>query len=191
MIDNDNDGLVDCADPGCSSFPGCEDVCNSDAPDLNATSRTSTQCDFVTGPVSITSTGGNNSAGYTTQYAMTGADGLIFLIQSNPVFNVLQEGFYSVYAVNYRNDYSISGLEINENIDNVTADCISISSPSTFIVCTELDPCNYCLGERIVLVPEINILPNYTNQYLLTNKQGDILDILDEPILDSIDAGLY
>ncbi len=61
-IDNDNDGLIDCADPGCSSFPECEDVCNAEAPVLSATGNTSTQCDFVTGPVAITSTGGNNSA---------------------------------------------------------------------------------------------------------------------------------
>jgi len=191
-MDNDNDGLIDCADPGCSTFPACIDACNAIAPVLSATASTATQCDFVTGPVTITSTGGNNNAGYATQYALTDAHGDIILVQSTPAFEVSQEGLYSVYAINYKEDSGLSGLEADANIRDVTAGCFATSAAYTFTACKELDPCNYCLGETIEVEPvDINNSPGFTTQYVLTNKQGVILDIFDEPVVDSLDAGLY
>ncbi|MFT4565175.1 MAG: hypothetical protein ACI9FN_000123 [Saprospiraceae bacterium] len=190
-IDNDNDGLIDCADPGCSTFPACEDDCLADAPVLTANGNTSTQCDFVTGPVSIISTGGNNTAGYNTQYVLTNADGMIQQVQNTPNFEVGREGFYSVYAINYKSNTEIIGLEVGGAIATVTSLCFEISSAYTFTACQELDPCNYCLGERIEFDPQENDSPDFTYQYLLTNKQGDIIEILDDPVLDSLDAGLY
>lgn len=150
------------------------------------------ECDYTTGLVEIVSTGGNNNPGYTTIYVLTDVQGTIISIADNPRFEISEEGFFVAYAINSQNESTQEGIEIGENINNVTSDCLDISDPYSFTVCAELFPCTHCLGERIELESMGgNLNEGFTTQYILTNRQGEILDILDEPTIDNLEIGFY
>ncbi len=150
------------------------------------------QCDYVTGPISIITMGGNNTAGYTTNYVLTDVEGKILAINDTPDFNVSVEGFYVVYAINNKNESVLSGLELGGNVNNVTSGCMDISEPYSFTVCRDLEQCNRCLGETIILqVQGDNNLPDFTTKYVLTNTSGVIISIVDEPVFEGLEVGVY
>ena len=151
-------------------------------------------CDFTTGPVSLVVTGGNQTDQYSTIYVLTNIDGIITDMNIDaPEFEVLDQGFYLAYAINFKDGTTMSGISIGEDIGLVTGDdCFDVGVPFGFSVCEEISPCNYCLGETITLTTSGgNTDPGFVTRYVLITQNGEIVLIQDTPVFENIDAGIY
>ena len=149
-------------------------------------------CDYLTGTVTLSTSGGNMTDTYTTSYVLTSLNGSILAIGDSPSFDILQEGLYTAYAVNFRDDLAPTGLAVGDNINNVTSDCTDVGSPHTFTVCENIDNCNHCLGQSVVLESSGgNTSSDFTTVYAVTNSSGEILAITVEPVFDGLGQGLY
>ncbi len=149
-------------------------------------------CDYSTGTISFSATGGNNTENYTTRYVLTNQQGTIVSIFSETEIDILTEGFYSIYPVNYKNSDLPDNLVVDENILNVTGGCLNIGAPYSFTVCEEIDNCNYCFGEDVTLnATGGNTEPGFVTQYFLTNNAGEILVIQDNPDFEDLEVGSY
>ncbi len=192
-IDNDNDGLIDCLDPSCGPFADCATTCNSVVPDLTA--EDSALCDYTVGTVTLTATGGNQTDNYTTTYVLTAADGTIIdVTNGTPTFDILNEGFFNVYAINFRSTtVTLTGATVDSNIADITGDddCFVIGSPVGFTVCNDLAKCNFCLGETVTTDLTLSDDPQRTNNIVLTDENGIILIIGTETTFADIGEGVY
>ena len=151
-------------------------------------------CNFTTGPVSFTAIGGNQNSDYQTIYVVTDLAGIILHINVvAPEFEILNSGFYVARAINFRDGTSISGLMEGLNIALISGDdCYDVGVARGFTVCEEVSPCNHCLGETVTLTPNGgNNSPGFTTKYVLTDNGGIILSILDEPVFEDLNAGVY
>ncbi len=151
-------------------------------------------CDFTTGPVILAANGGNQTGQYSTIYVLTNIDGIITDMNLNaPEFEVLDQGFYLAYAINFRDGTSMSGISIGEDIGLVTGDdCFDVGLPFGFSVCEEISPCNYCLGEIVSLTFNGGSTnPDFVTKYVLIARDGAIVLIRDTPVFENLDAGIY
>ena len=151
-------------------------------------------CDFTTGPVTLNVTGGNQTDSYNSTFILTDLSGQILLVnEDEATFEIGEQGFYTAYAVNYKDDTNVTGLVAGANIVDVSSDnCFDIGLPYGFTVCTEITTCNYCLGETVSLTADGgNTDPAFTTQYVLTNIRGEILLISDTPVFEELEAGVY
>ena len=158
------------------------------------TSNHAQSCDFTTGPVSLNINGGNQTQEYNTIYVVSLLDGTIMSINDlEPEFEILFPGFFMAQAINFREGTTISGLEVGRNIGAVTGDdCYDVGFPFGFTVCEELNVCNHCLGETIMLdVQGGNNNIGFTTKYVLTDRHGEILEVLDDPIFEDLSSGLF
>ena len=161
---------------------------------LSTSELTSQSCDFTTGPVSIDVSGGNQTDQYSTIYVLTDIQGFILAMNENAAsFEVLEQGFYVAYAINFRNGTTVSGLNIGDHIDFISADdCFDVGSPYGFTVCSQISNCNYCLGETVELTSTGgNTSAGFTTRYVLTDNRGIILQIEDEPTFIDVEDGLF
>lgn len=157
-------------------------------------SGVSQSCDFTTGTVNLSVTGGNQTDAYNTIFVLTSADGTILAVNENVAsFEILNQGFYAAYSVNSRDGSTVTGLTVGENISDIgVSDCFDLSAPYGFTVCVELSVCNYCLGESVNLDPfGESTDPLFTNRYLLTDNNGIILSIQESPVWPDLDPGIY
>ncbi len=194
-MDNDDDGLVDCFDADCAEFSDCSTTCFALAPVLTISGDAATgiECDFVTGQIDISATGENTTPDYSTTYILTTADGVINAISNSPSFDLFTEGFYGVYAINFRSATTmISGLSVGGSIADVTGDdCFDIGDPIFFNVCIDATRCNFCLGEPVEITPTNAPDPARTTQFVLTDRDGVILDISDNNVFTDLDEGIH
>ena len=74
---------------------------------------------------------------------------------TSPNFDIFTEGFYSVFAINFRSTTTmISGLSVGGSIADVTGDdCFDLGGPINFNVCQDATRCNFCLGEPVEINP--------------------------------------
>ena len=193
--DNDEDGLIDCLDPDCEPFSNCSTVCNALAPILTGDSGEAGSCDYIIGRVTLDIDGGNQTSLYTTTYVLTAADGVIMGINNTaPSFELFEEGYYRVYAINFRPTTStLSGLAVGENLGNLTGDddCFDQSDPFDFSVCSELAKCNFCLGEDVAISVTETPGAGRTSSVVLTDNNGVIISIGDETNFGNLDAAIY
>lgn len=192
-MDNDDDGLIDCLDPNCVTTNICIDGCDALAPDLGGGSNANTSCDFTTGTVVLSSSGGNTTDLYTTSYVLTSSDGDIISINTDEAsFNVLAQGFYVAYSVNFKVGSTINGLAVDGNISNLVGDCFDVGQAQGLTVCEELSLCDYCLGEAVTLTPGTgNTEAGFTNKYVLVDDQGIIVSVVDNPEWMNLEEGIY
>lgn len=150
------------------------------------------ECDYVTGPVRLNVSGGNNTADYTTKFILTDVKGVISDVQDSSKFDILQEGFYIAYAVNYKNNSTVTGLSKGEFIQNLIGDCLDLSPPFGFTACSDIDKCEYCLGETVTLnASGGNNTGVFKTKYLLADKKGKILGVFNTPVFQNLGVGLY
>ncbi len=195
-MDNDSDGLVDCFDADCAEFSDCATTCFALAPVLSISGDPATgiECDFTTGQIDIMATGDNTTPAYSTTYILTTADGVINAISNDsPNFDIFTEGFYSVFAINFRSTTTmISGLSIGGSIADVTGDdCFDIGEPLHFNVCLDATRCNFCLGEPAEVTPMNAPDPTRTTQFVLTDRDGVILVISDDNVFTGLEEGIH
>ncbi len=153
---------------------------------------TAQKCNYVTGAITFTSEGGNITDEYENRYILTNAQGNIVVVSSSPTIQIVQEGFYLLYALNTKKGEALSGLTVGLNVDNIDGTCFDIASPFPITVCDNLEKCNYCFGEEVRLtVAGGNTDPSFITKYVYTNRSGIILEILDEPSVMMPDTGLY
>ncbi len=149
-------------------------------------------CDFQTGIVSFDARGGNTSSLYNTQYALTNINGDIIQISDQTSFTIDEQGYFAVFAVNYLNTGQIVDFEVGSNINIVAGDCVDISEPITFSVCEALEPCNYCVGENVVLdAAGGSNDPDFTTVYVLVGDNGEIVAIEDTPTFGILEEGVF
>ena len=195
-MDNDNDGLVDCFDGDCTEFSDCSTTCFALAPVLEITGDPATgiECDFTTGQIEISATGNNTTSIYSTTYILTTADGVINAISTtSPNFDIFTEGFYSVFAINFRSTTTmVSGLSVGGSIADVTGDdCFDIGDPIHFNVCLDATRCNFCLGEPVEIIPMNAPDATRTTQFVLTDRDGVILVISDDNVFMGLEEGIH
>lgn len=149
-------------------------------------------CDYQTGIITFNASGQNITDLYTTQYVLTNIVGDILSLSDETRFPIDQEGYYVIYGVNYKNGSTVTGLSLGSNINVVEGDCIDIGAPFPIAVCEALDPCNYCLGETVVLeASSTNNEAGFTTAYILADKEGVISVIQDSPDFGQLEEGLY
>ena len=153
---------------------------------------TGQNCDFRVGVITFQANGGNVSPLYTNSYVLTNPDGQILSISAEREVEIFTEGFYILYAVNYKIGSVVNGLEVGDYIQNVTGDCLDVGSPFGMTVCGDIGDCVYCLGETINLnVSGGNNDPGHVTEYFVTNQSGEILVIQDNPIFTGLGEGVY
>lgn len=149
-------------------------------------------CDYQTGIVTFNASGQNITDLYQTDYLLTNAQGDIIAISQVTEFSIDVQGFYLIYGVNYKLESTIEGLSVGSNVNAIGGDCLDISTPMPITVCEALDPCNYCLGETIVLMASGgNTGTDVITKYVLTDQMGVISVVQDTPDFGLLDEGLY
>ena len=149
-------------------------------------------CDFQTGVVSFDARGGNTTSLYNTQFALTNLNGDILQISDETSFIIDDQGYFAVFAVNYLNTGQIVDFEVGSNINIVAGDCVDISAPITFSVCEALEPCNFCVGENVVLDATGGTNdPDFTTVYVLVDDNGEIVAIEDNPEFGMLSEGVF
>ena len=149
-------------------------------------------CDFQTGIVSFDARGGNTTSLYNTEYALTNINGDILDISDEPTFTIDEQGYFAVFAVNYLITGGIVDFAVGSNINIVVGDCVDISEPITFSVCEALEPCNFCVGENVVLdATGGSNDPDFSTVYVLVGDDGNIVAIEDNPEFGMLEEGVF
>jgi uncharacterized repeat protein (TIGR01451 family) len=109
--------------------------------------------------VTLSQSGGSNTAGEMTSYVLTDLSGQILAIANTSTFTNLTTTDYGAYAVSYDTAGIVTGLAIGQNIQNVSSSgCFNISNPYSFRICPlglPISPmiCNY-IGITTVTLPQ-------------------------------------
>lgn len=120
LIDNDGDGLIDCADSDCITTNLCATVV--------------TDCTFESSTFSFVISG-NAVADYVDEFTLTDLSGVIVDISTISSFSNIASGDYFLFHLNYHNSTTISGNIIGMPIGNVTGDCFEVSGGFKIKVC--------------------------------------------------------
>ncbi len=83
---------------------------------------------------------GSNDPSLTTVFVLTDQQGNITVIQEDSDFGQLEAGLYVAFAISYDTNEGINGLEVGNNILDITGTCFDISEGFIFGVCQSLDP---------------------------------------------------
>ena len=104
---------------------------------------TASSCDYTIGAtISLAASGGSTTTGTLTRYSLVNAAGTIVQVATSPIFSTvgLLAGSYSVYALVYTNDASITNLQTGSALATVRANCIAISTPLHLVLCSNCKP---------------------------------------------------
>ena len=113
-------------------------------------------------------------------------------ISDETSFIIDEQGYFAVFAVNYLNTGQIVDFEVGSNINIVAGDCVDISAPITFSVCEALEPCNFCVGENVVLDATGGTNdPDFSTVYVLVDDNGEIVAIEDNPEFGMLEEGTF
>lgn len=94
------------------------------------------QCNYVEGTINFTANGGNTGAGYTNEYLLTDASGLILQINSSPSFTNVTAGSYNIYNLNYETaNGAPTGNTVGQNVSGIGGLCIDLSTALPINVC--------------------------------------------------------
>ena len=85
-------------------------------------------CDYTAGNITLTTIGGTNASGQTTQYVLTDKDGIVLQVSSTPSFTNVVVGGYIAYAISYETAQGISNLSVNNNVNTITGGCLDFYS---------------------------------------------------------------
>lgn len=113
----------------------------SDALVIKVCVPTPSTCDYQIGQtVTLQAAGGSTGTTVQTRYVLTDSGGKLVEVAITPSFatNTLTAGSYSAYALTYINDSSIQNLLANgtNTIDMISANCLALSQPLVFTLCT-------------------------------------------------------
>jgi hypothetical protein len=189
-IDDDGDGLTDCADPDCN--------CITPVTGTPAVLPLFIEpgCDYQSGEtVTVITNGGTGAADETISYILTDENGVILQIVNTPAFGSLSAGNYIIYTLAYKTASPPNNFSVGQNVLNVTSTgCLDFSVPCAFIVCENITPgnCDYLLNSPINLVISNGNTTNATTKYFITDGTGLIVTTsTNATFLGITEAGTY
>lgn len=169
-FDEDGDGAI--------NDPDDADPCNPDP-------TVGTCCTYYE-PEDITysPSGGNLDPLYTTDFALTDIAGLILEVAtgSNTPFSNYTNGVYHIYAVNYKTAEGVSNLSSGNFITDVTSNCLDISMPYIFSVCSAPNV-SIVASDGTTDVVEGGMTDDLT--IVLTSQPTDTVDVLITPDVET------
>jgi hypothetical protein len=190
-IDDDGDGLIDCADSDCNCTPPTAGT------PVTIPIFFPPGCDYESNQtITLTTFGGTNAADETVKYVLTDGNGNILEINNSPIFNNIVAGNYIAYAVAYLTSSPPNNFNISQNIINITASCIDYSAAYAFTVCDNIiaGMCDYNINQSINLITTggSSGSTSTTTKYFVTNTQGLILGTsTSSSFLGLPNAGIY
>ncbi len=119
-IDDDGDGFIDCSDSDCEVMTNCPIPVN---------------CTVNEGRIVFESIGGNIAPNYSGKYLLTNAQNIIVQISDTSSFVNVMAGGYIIYFLNYESSEIITGIQIGNNIEQVTGNCFEVSGGNPIRVC--------------------------------------------------------
>lgn len=151
-------------------------------------------CTYTEGDVVFAANNFNADAEYTQVFVLVNDSGQILQISNSSSFTEVAAGTYYAYALNYLTSGGIENLAEGSTLNEVTGECFDFSAPYIFEVCPVIpeECCNYLEIDTIVLTTGgFNAEPGYTQVYLLTTPDGQILTISETAQFDPQAPGNY
>lgn len=128
-VDTDGDGISDNTEINNNTDPN--DPCD---PNENAGSC----CTYQGTTIDFNALEGNIDEDHQTIFLLTLPSGEIVNFDTLSVFTAVNPDLYYLYAVNYRTQDGITGVELGENIANVSSECMDISAPFIIQNCSNV-----------------------------------------------------
>jgi hypothetical protein len=157
----------DCA--AISGLPRCFNVTPTNVTCVNAVGGST---------ISASATGNNTAAGFTTQYVLTNASGVIRSSNSSGSFTAPNEtGEFRIYAVNYSTSGAQPSLTAGTNIAAIGGACVDVSDiPKCFNITPAVVNCTTVNAGSTIAATTTgnNTSAGFTTVYVLTNASGAI-----------------
>lgn len=120
VTDTDGDGIDDLTEIADGTNPS--DPCDPD-------DTAGTCCTYQGSTINFGTSDGNADEQHTDVFILTAPDGTITAIADESMFTAVAPGLYYIYAINYRIEDGISGLDIGANIAGLNSNCMDMSAP--------------------------------------------------------------
>lgn len=120
LIDNDGDGLIDCADGDCITT----NFCNEAAMD----------CTFTGSDISFV-VNGSAVADYMDEFILTDLNGIIVDVSQVTSFSNVMAGDYILFHLNFHNATTISGNTVGLPVGGIIGECFEVSGGFKIKVC--------------------------------------------------------
>jgi hypothetical protein len=174
-VDSDNDGVPDSKDL-CPNTPTGTKVNAYGCP------LESPNCDYLSSKITLNAVGGSSGTGISTTYVLADSTGKILQTATNPMFSGVKSNHnYMIAAFTYQNTSPPTGLVINNQLSQISANCITWSNAMVVKVCKPeasiADPCTcfrveYSINEKKELYETVTVRGGTGDSWRVIQQTG-------------------